>query len=353
MKSEVFFIELKTSNLGERISALEILLSNVSPFKNYKENELLPVKITLGDSTCVYHVAPELVKTIVTEIKKKKAKPFLFDTNVIYKGSRQNAVDHMTLAQNKGFGYTKVGAPFIVADGVLGRDGIDLHTNGEFIKKVKTPSFVGMTDSLVVITHATGHILSGYAGAIKNVAMGMSCKGTKQVMHSSIKPNIMANKCTACGQCIKICPASAISMVNGKAFINQERCIGCGECLCACNFNAIKLNWGEDHDVFCKRMAETATAILAKFKNKFFINFLFDITIECDCISTKSDKIITENIGILASNDPVAIDKATVDLCNSKLDVFKENKLSLSYNTMINHAAKIGLGNIGYDLVKI
>ncbi|MDP2911096.1 MAG: 4Fe-4S binding protein, partial [Candidatus Omnitrophota bacterium] len=163
MKSDVYFIEVKTNDLEARCDSLQKLLEKVNPFKDYKKDEFIPVKLTIGDSQCVYNIHPELVKIAVSEIKKVKARPFLFDTNVIYKGERLNA---------------------------------------------------------------TGHILSGYAGAIKNVAMGMVSKPTKQVQHSSLKPHIIEKKCTSCGCCIRICPAEAISFKKEKAFIDQTKCIG-------------------------------------------------------------------------------------------------------------------------------
>ena len=122
-----------------------------------------------------------------------------------------------------------MGAPFIVADGVFGQDGKEFVINASEIHKIRVPSFVGMLDSLVVLSHATGHIVSGYAGAIKNVAMGISCRSTKQVQHSSLKPRVIEKKCTACGCCVAICPAKAILLKEGEAFIEQKVCVGCGE----------------------------------------------------------------------------------------------------------------------------
>lgn len=350
MKSVVYFSKIKSRDVKERAVSLKRLIEAADPFSGYKKDEVIPVKITIGDSQCVYHVSPELVKIVISELKAKKTRPFLFDTNVIYKGERQNAVDHLTLANNKGFGHSKIGAPFIVADGLLGQDGKEYNIDSSYINKIKTPSFVGMVDSLVVLSHVTGHILSGYAGAIKNVAMGMSCKPTKQVQHSSVKPSVTENKCTGCGCCIAVCPASAISLKNGRAFINHEACIGCAECLCVCKFDAIGVNWHEDVFIFSKRLADTAEFILSKFKNKFFINFMFDVTKECDCISAKNEQIITQDLGILASTDPLGLDKATTDLINQREDVFLKAQGRGEYNDMFKYAAQKKLGNLEYDL---
>jgi len=354
MKSDVYFIKNHTNDLKERLDALSKLINQLDPFAIYKKGEFVPIKITIGDAKCIYNISPDLVKIVVSDIKKRGARPFLFDTNVIYSGSRTNAIDHLILAQNKGFSQNKIGAPYIVADGLFGSDGKEYELDSEYIKKIKVPSFIGMLENLLVLSHATCHIITGYAGAIKNVAMGMCSRPTKQVQHSSLKPSIIEKKCASCGCCIEICPAGAISRDNAnKVTIDSASCIGCGECICACRFDAIYINWKEDVDIFAKRIAEVASFILSRFKNKFFITFAFDITKECDCISTSSDKIICKDIGILASYDIVALDKATSDLINKDDDLIFKEKSTSSYKTTLEYVSKKGLGNLDYRLIEL
>lgn len=353
MKSDVYFLKIDSTDKEQRVLALKSLLDKINPFSVYKKEEFIPVKLTIGESPCIYNLSPELVKVVASEIKKQGAKPFLFDTCVIYKGQRHNAVDYLTLVQNKGFGYSKVGAPFIIGDGLFGQDGKEFALNLEGINKIRIPSFIGMLDSLVVLSHATGHIVSGFAGALKNVAMGMSARATKQVQHSSLKPSVIEKNCTACGCCIAICPVCAIAFREGKAFIDKNLCLGCGECLCACKFDAISINWHEEPHIFCKRMVGVANFILSRFKHKFFITFALDITKDCDCISTKDDKMISCDLGILASYDIVSLDKATTDLAhkNRKSDFLKDTRDI--YETMFEYAANKGMGNPEYNLISI
>lgn len=352
-KSDVYFIELKSNDLGLRRIALSRLLNRVDVLAQYQKDEMVAVKLTIGDSACVYNVSPDLIKIIVAQIKLKNAKPFIFDTNVIYSGQRQNAIDHLSLAQNKGFSQTKTGAPYIVADGLLGQDGKEFETGSRVINKIKAPSFIGLLDSLVVVSHVTGHIIAGYAGAIKNVAMGMVCRPTKLALHSSIKPHTIKDKCTMCKACILICPIGAIELKSGHVNINTDLCIGCGECLCACRFNAIFIDWHIDADIFAERLVDTAWFILSKFKNKFFINFAFDITTECDCISDKNEKMVSNNIGILASSDILALDKATMDLIDTHQGVLRKERPQGVFSKMFSSAAEKGLGNLEYNLIKI
>lgn len=352
MKSDVYLVRCDLKDQAKRSAALKKLLAATENSLSYSKDEIVPVKITVGDSPCVYNVSPLHVKAVIDQIRSSGAKPFLFDTCVIYKGSRQNAVDHMNLVQKKGMGQDAVGAPFIVADGVFGQDGKEYDVGSQDIRKIRIPSFIGMLDSLVVITHVTGHIVSRYAGAVKNVAMGMSCRATKQVQHSSLKPRVITAKCTGCGLCVRICPASAIKLKDKKSSIDQDVCVGCGECLCACKFDAIMVNWEEDARTFSRRMADVAQLVLARFKRRWFINFAFDVTTECDCISTKGEAMASGNIGILASADPVAVDKASLDLALAKRsDYFAAN--SEVYEAMFSRSVENGLGNTDYRLIEI
>ena len=85
----------------------------------------------------------------------------------------------------------------------------------------------------------------------------------------------------------------------------------------------------------------------------FFINFAFDITRDCDCISTKNDKMICEDIGIIASKDIVSVDKATSDLINKDEDLFLKQDLSGVYSKMLEYARDKGIGNLEYNLIRL
>lgn len=353
MKSKVYFIKTTEKDRQSRAEAFSKLLDKIEDFPVLKKDEIIPVKITIGDVNCIHNIDPELAKIAVSYIRNKKANPFLFDTNVLYRGARSNAVDHMTLAETKGFSYSNVKAPFIIADGILGYDGKDYKINFEKeTKKIKIPSFVGVLDSLVVLSHATGHIISSYAGAIKNIGMGMACRPTKQIEHSSIKPSVASAKCTSCGCCIEICPANAIAFKNEKASIDQDICIGCGECLTVCN-GAVSINWQDDPFVVSKRMVDVAKFVSSKFKNKYFITFAFDITKECDCMSSKTDKIICKDIGILASSDMLSVDKATIDMINKGEDILLKERNSEIHSKMMKYGHEKQLGNLEYELIEL
>ena len=156
-----------------------------------------------------------------------------------------------------------------------------------------------------------------------------------------------------CGCCIDACPVKAITVKSKKALINSKMCIGCGECICVCKFDAIFIHWEDGDDLFARRMIDAAQFILSKFKNKFFISFALDITKECDCISTKTDPMAAQNLGILASVDPLSLDKATLDLIYSQSPQFKDLRPQGVGVKMFEYARQTGLGNPEYNLITL
>jgi hypothetical protein len=351
LKSKVYFKSISGST--DRKGCLAGILNRLkSDFKEFKQGAIVGIKTTIGDSEDVGYVKPELIRLIVDELKNNRAKPFIFDTNVIYKGMRMNAVDHLNLAYRKGFLPQKLGCPFIIADSVFGTDSKVIKLGLKNLKEIRVPSLISVLENLIVVTHVTGHMLAGYAASVKNVGMGMASRAGKQIQHSSLKPHTVKNKCTLCGCCIEICPVGAISEKKDKAFINPDVCLGCGECISACKFDAIYINWKEDSNKLVERTAEYARGILSRIKRKLFINFAFDVTKECDCLNGDNPKII-EDTGIFASRDILAVDKACFDILSKQEDVFARHQNTRAHLHQFDYARQIGLGNLDYELVEV
>lgn len=350
MKPEVYYSGLKDRSRAECFKAL--LNSSEAMMSQFRKGAFVGIKMTVGDRKNTGYIKPELVKILVENLKRRGAKPFVFDTNVIYKGQRQNAVDHLNLAYQKGFTPDKLGCPYIIADGVFGTDSKTIKVNSRNMKEIRVPSIVKVLEDLIVVSHITGHIMAGYAASIKNVGMGMASRAGKQIQHSSLKPIINSAKCTLCGCCIETCPAAAISEIRDAAYINSAACIGCGECIACCKFDAVQIHWHEDENIFGERMVEYAKGILSHTKRKFFINFAFDITEECDCISG-SDPKITDDMGIFASTDILAADKAAFDMLKGNTDLFSRDGRIKVHQHQFEYAEKTGLGSMKYKLVEV
>ena len=223
------------------------------------------------------------------------------------------------------------------------------------IKSAKISGAFLSSDAFLCLTHVTGHVQTGIGAAIKNMGMGCASRAGKLDQHSNVHPRVSAKACRNCSLCFDYCPADAIVQAEGHVEIVDEKCIGCGACLVVCKYSAIKFRWDEDARRLQEKMAEYALTVQQIYKGKIgFINFLTKITKDCDCMSKDQPRIV-EDIGILASTDAVAIDKASADLvfAHSKgKDMFRAG-YDLDWSYQLKHGEHIGLGSQDYELIKV
>lgn len=317
------------------------------------------IKVHFGEEGNTAFVPPHLVRVVVEEVEKAGGKPFLFDTNTLYRGSRENARDHILLALRHGFSFETTGCPVIIADGLKGKDYVEVEIEGKHFEKVRLGSLIKQMESCVVISHVKGHSSAGFGGAIKNISMGFASRSGKQQMHSDVKPVVDEEKCIGCGTCIEWCPVSAISLtVENKAYIDQNICIGCGECRVTCPEEAIDISWETTPVLLQEKMAEYALGSVTLLKGKIgFINFLINVTPDCDCWEW-SESYLVPDIGVLASLDPVAIDQASCDLLNKEWqksggrDIWKDIYPQIDWSVQLSHAEKLGVGTRDYILME-
>jgi uncharacterized protein len=316
-------------------------------------NDYVAVKFHPGDRKNITHVTPELIASLVARVKEKEALPFMTETSTLYKGARENAVKHIMHAAEHGFTLERIGAPFIMADGLAGDNEIEVQINGELNKSVFVAREARMADFLLIVSHMTGHIGAGFGAALKNLGMGLASRKGKLRQHASINPRVVMEKCVLCQKCMEWCPAEALLEKAGRAFIDSDKCIGCGECLAVCRIGAIESNFGRENDIMQQDIAEHALGVV-KNKKCFYINVCVNMTKDCDCFAICQEKIIPD-VGILGSWDPVAIDQASVDL-TLQLDGGNINKVSYSHidgTIQIKHAEKIGMGMREYEIIEI
>jgi uncharacterized Fe-S center protein len=318
------------------------------------KGELIGIKTHFGERGNTTHLHPQIVKAAVDRVRTLGARPFLVETSTLYRGRRSNAVDHIELACEHGFGFDRVGAPVIMADGLLGDSEVAVTVEARHLKEVKIASEIAKIQGLVVLSHFKGHMAAGFGGAIKNIGMGLASRRGKLAQHSVMSPRINREACTACGACIKWCPEDAVSLVDGKAQIDSARCIGCGECLAVCRDGAVMFDWGRESRVLQEMMAEYVLGVTTLLEGRlFYFNFLLDITKDCDCMN--GGPKVSKDIGIVASADIVAVEKASCDLFH------QENKKPIQELTyprinpllQVEHAAQLGLGDMEYELVRL
>lgn len=354
MNSKVYYIPLQDNpTIPEQTQAMRRLYQECRVADSIGQNNMVAIKLSVGEKNNDTHIKAPLAKEIVDLVKKSKAYPFLTETSTLYKGERQNAVKHILHAAKQGFGLTEVGAPFIMADGLLGDSEIDVEIRGELFKSVRIAREAVVADAMLVLSHPTGHMATGLGAALKNLGMGLASRMGKMRQHSALKPEIISEKCRLCGKCLEWCPEGVITEKEGKAYINSELCVGCGQCLAVCHFDSVKYDWNASPEYLQKAMAEHAYgSVKSKMDKTFYFNVLVGMTKDCDCAGKRQDKIIPD-IGILASHDGVAIDMATLDLttqANGKnLTALAHPKLDPLIQ--LKHAEKIGMGSMSYELI--
>lgn len=354
MKEKVFFIKVKDNEDDIVIcQKLEKTFKEKNLFSFIDEKDMVAIKTHFGEKHTKGYVRPLYFKAIGNLLKAKGAQPFLTETSTLYRGERSNAIIHIKHAYDHGFTLQDTGLPIIMADGLIGNEEVEVEIHGRLYKKVGIASLIVRSQAVIIISHFTGHMLSGFGGAIKNMGMGCASRKGKLIQHSTAQPAIKQKVCTGCGECIKWCPANAVSMVNDKAWIDSSECIGCGECLAVCRFDAVAYNWGETYRNVQEKMVEHAMGVVQANKGKImYINFLNRITKDCDCMG-KYEKIIPD-IGVLIAFDPVAIDSASLDLAE-QISGCKFSKLTydVPYKIQIDYGKEIGLGNPDYELLEI
>lgn len=320
-----------------------------------REGDLVLIKMHFGEEGNRGYIKAPLVRKVVERCNAAGARPFLCDTNTLYIRRRHNAVDHLTLAAEHGFTIESVGCPVIIGDGLRGYSSIEVEVNGKHSKAVSVAPGAVHADAIIGLAHVTGHIGTGLGGTIKNVGMGLSSRAGKLAQHSVESPSVNAEKCRACGICAKWCPEGAITVESDFAMIDSGACIGCGYCICLCREGAIKFNWTDDYQYLQERVAEHAAGALSGKEGKLgFMNVIIDSTQRCDCMQDTGGSLV-EDLGILASTDPVALDSATADVINEAAgrDVLRELYPDVDYRCQMRHGAELGVGSCEYQLSEI
>ena len=355
MTSDVYFARFDDQETPESIAQKALATYQAAGFGELAgQGEMVALKTHFGEKGNEYYVPMEFMQPIIDSIRGNGGKPFFVETSALYRGQRSNAVDHFRTAMSHGFDPGASGCPLIFVDGLKGNYHIEVEVNLKHFDSVAVAGDFTLVPSALILTHATGHDLAGFGGAIKNVAMGLASRAGKLRQHEAGKPDVIEDKCIACGTCARYCPVDAIE-IRENAVIDHDVCIGCGQCLAVCPKNAIGFSWSESPEHFNEKMAEVAYGIMEGHAGGVgYLTYVWNVTDDCNCAGKQMDRICPD-IGIVASSDPVAVDQATIDLIDRSQDrdVFGELWPESHYDAQLSHGEAIGLGSRSYELIEV
>ncbi len=367
-KATVYHTPMRSPMKKSLVARMGSMIARAGLERRVEPDDLVAVKLHFGEPGNTGYVRPIFLREVAARIRAAGARPFLTDAGTLYRGKRANAVDHLTSAIQNGFAFSVVDAPVIIADGLDGREACDVRIEGfKHFDSVRIGSAAVHADALVAVTHFKGHEATGFGGALKNVGMGLGCRSAKQRMHSDLKPDVAAEKCTACRRCVNNCPVDAIAIGPDRvATIDYTACYGCGECVAQCPYGAIGIQWKTEPEALQEKIVEHVAGVLAGKDGKtLFVSFVTDVSPDCDCWAF-SDAPLVPDLGILCSTDPVAVDQAALDLVNSVpglagsraegmapgVDKFAE-VTGVDGTIGLAYAQEHGLGTREYELVTV
>ena len=255
------------------------------------------VKVHSGEEGNQNFLHPEYFKDIIEYVNGT-----VVECNTAYEGERNTTEKHQKVLTNHG--WTK----YFNVD-LLDAEGPDKEVtipNGKTIKKNYLGKNITNYNSMLVLSHFKGHPMGGYGGALKQLSIGCASSYGKAYIHGAGNP---------------------------------------------------KNIWTADHDEFLSSMSDAASSVVNLFNNNIiYINVMSNMSVDCDCCAKAEDPCM-QDIGILISTDPVAIDKACLDLVYSSQDPGKDHLIERIESRhgiyTIECAEKLGIGTTNYELIDI
>lgn len=262
-----------------------------------KLNGKVAVKLHSGEEGNQNYLRPEFVENIVKHVNGT-----VVECNTAYDGARNTTEKHEKLMESHGWSkYFDVD----IMDSESPDKSLEIP-DGFMIKKDYVGKHIDNYDSMLVLSHFKGHPMGGYGGALKQLSIGVASSYGKAYIHGAGKPEDL---------------------------------------------------WTANHDSFLESMADAAYAVHNYFKgNIVYINVMKNMSVDCDCCAVAEDPCL-KDMGVLISTDPIAIDRACLDLVINSNDEDKEHFLERvnSRNGMhtIEVAEKHGFGATNYELIDI
>ena len=268
----------------------------------FKLKGKVAVKLHSGEEGNQNYVKPEFVKQIIDYVGGT-----VVECNTAYEGARNETKKHKDLMEKHGW------SKYFDVD-IMDAEGPDKVLdipNGKVIKKNYVGKNIDNYDSMLVLSHFKGHPMGGYGGALKQLSIGVSSSAGKSYIHSAGKETDQT-----------------------KLWDNLS-----------------------EQDKFLESMADAAASVVDYFKDNIcYINIMCNLSVDCDCCAKAEDPCMND-IGVLASLDPIAIDQASIDLVYNSNDKGRDHLVERieSRNGVhtIKAAEDLGFGSREYELIDI
>ncbi len=361
MSSKVTFISAKPKEMRPT-ATLPVLLDKMLKrwdFNKRFKDKRVAIKMHLGGNVGYSTIHPIFVRKIVELVKKAGGHPFITD------------VPGATFfCSARGYTEEVLGAKILPATGIADKYAYTHKLSYRTLKFINVAGNIADADAMIVLSHGKGHGNSSFGGAIKNVAMGCVDAPTRNQIHRLMSGTFEwdSEKCTRCFLCKDNCPNNAITYRDDKIRINDHACKYCMHCVNVCPTGAITIDQ-RGYRYFQHGMALASREVLKTFDEDtiLYITVLLHITPFCDCWGMTSPAIVPD-IGIIASDNIVAIDKAAIDMI--KADNFIEGSLAYPLSRtgsghllkqihgkdpyiQIEECVKVKLGECDYNLREV
>ncbi len=282
-----------------------------------------------------------------------------FDTLSITTGGLDKVDTHLEMAKVKGYGSKGQGLPFLVADGPDEGEPLVVDATGDpdISQLTLAPALKGFA-GLCLLAPVRPHPHAGFQGALVNMGVGLADRAGKLLLHEDIRPKVNTPLCAGCGSCLAVCLFDAIEITAGRAMIDSQKCTGCGECMNVCFMAGISAEEKAGIPLFQKKVAAAALAARDSVGGSGSDRFgYFNLLVRLDRHAGRAKgrgRTRLGDVGVLASRDPVALDRATwdliVDRSGSPLDVW--SGFQQEPGPLLDHAENLGLGSQTFRLVE-
>jgi uncharacterized Fe-S center protein len=376
LTNEVFFCPAWLSDRdasdrsGSIIQKIRKLFKDAEFSQKINKRDLVCIKTNFGDPGNTNVIRPVVYRTIIEIIRKAGGTPFLAETTGHgYMNHKRSALHYIESATWHGLTIGSLTVPLIILDGFWGVDGVEIEVpNNLVLKKAWVARGLVGIDHVVSISHFKGHspysLGQSIAASLKNLGIGCTTKTGKYMAHFDPPLSVIEETCDGCRKCLNKCPVpGAIEVLNGKAKINRSLCLLCGNCKSLCPLKAIVPFGKHSEELLQKYIVDLTKATLKTVgkENFTFLNSAYDIVTGCDCRPINSVPIVPD-IGLILSYDPVAADRATLDLVNEtpgikgteadQLGCISPGEEKFKTSRLFEFCEAAGLGSGDYDLIK-